>query len=217
MAPRRIASLTALLTFIALAFTSIFTYLAPRGPGSSDWTALSVSKHKWMALHTDLGIIFVIACVVHILYNLKPIAAYLKDQFGKKKVFNVNFNVSLAITLWVIISSFFSLPPFSTIQNFKHDRGNRDRHHAEEVSMEESAEAVVEENVKESLPPKPPLFYSGRSLSRLSGKYEMDINKIIQGLGKVGIDSAPDWTFEEIAEHNDMEVKSVYEAVLQVQ
>lgn len=213
MAPRRITSLTALLIFIALAFTSIFTYLAPRGPGSSDWAALGISKHKWQALHTDLGIIFLITCIIHILYNLKPIAAYLKDQFGKSKVFNINFNLALAITLWAIISSLFSLPPFSAVQNVKHDRRNRGRHHAEEV-VEEATAGV---DAKESLPAKPPLFYSGRSMNRLSEKYDMDVQKIIQTLETVGIDSQADWTFKEIAAHNDMETAAVYEAVLQVQ
>ena len=208
MVPRRIASLTALLTFIALAFTSIFSYLAPRGPGSSDWTALGLSKHKWMALHTDLGLIFFVACLIHILFNLKPIAAYLKDQFGKSKIFNVNFTISLLITLWVLISSLFSLPPFSSVQNYKHDRGNRDRHHAKE-------EMLITEEAKEQLPPKPPLFYSGRSLKRLSGKYEINIQKVLSGLKAVGIEAGADWTFKQIAEHNDMELRSVYEAVLQ--
>lgn len=215
MAPRRITSLTALLIFIALAFTSAITYLAPRGPGSSDWTALGVSKHKWFSLHTDLGIIFLMVCIIHIIYNLKPIAAYLKDKLGKNKVFNINFNLALVITLLAIFSSLFSLPPFSTIQNFKADRNNRKRHHPEEMAVEENVAA--NENAKEQLPPKPPLFYSGRSLSRLSGKYEIDLPKVIKGLEEIGIEATPDWTFKEIAEHNDMETKSVYEAVLQVQ
>ena len=213
MAPRRITSLTALLIFIALAFTSIFTYLAPRGPGSSDWTALGIAKHKWLALHTDLGIIFLVACIIHILYNLKPIAAYLKDQFGKSKVFNINFNISLVISLWVIIGSLFSLPPFGTIQNVKQDHGNRDRHHAEEGALKDGST----EESKEPLPAKPPLFYSGRSLNRLAGKYEIDIPKIHDGLKAIGIEASPGRTFKEIGEHNDMDTKSVYEAVLQVQ
>lgn len=215
MAPRRITSLTALLIFIALAFTSVITYLAPRGPGSSDWTALGVSKHKWLALHTDLGVIFLAACIVHIIYNLKPIAAYLKNKLGKNKVFNINFNIALIITLWAIFSSLFSLPPFGAIQSFKADRNNRERHHPEEVGAEEATAA--EETAKEELPPKAPLFYSGHSLTRLSGKYEIDIPKIIQALEEIGIEAKEEWTFKEIANHNDMETKSVYEAVLQVQ
>ncbi|MDF7824201.1 DUF4405 domain-containing protein [Pontiellaceae bacterium B12227] len=213
MAPRRITSLTALLIFIALAVTSIFTYLAPRGPGSSDWTALGITKHKWMALHTDLGIIFLVACVVHILYNIKPIAAYLKDQLGKVKVFNANFNIAIVITLWAIISSLFSLPPFGAIQDFKEDRGNRGRHHGREPA----AVQTDPEESKEPLPPKPPLFYSGRSLNRLAGKYDIDIPKVYAELKAIGIEAPPDWTFRQIAEQNDMETKSVYEAVLQVQ
>lgn len=211
MAPRRIASLTALLSFIALVFTSVCTYLAPRGPGSSDWTALGVTKHKWMALHTDLGIIFVIACLVHIFYNIKPIATYLKDKLGKSKVFNVNFSISLLITCWVIIGSLFSLPPFGAIQNFKADRGNRGRHHPEEAI----AATLIQADSKKPLPSEPPLFYSGRSMSRLSEKYKMDIPKIIQELEQLGIEAKADWTFKKIAEHNDMDAKSIYEAVLQ--
>lgn len=216
MAPRRITSLTALLAFIALAFTSIFTFLAPRGPGSSDWTALGVTKHKWFAIHTDLGLLFLVACIVHILYNIKPIIAYLKTELGKVQVFNINFNIALIITLWVIISSTFSLPPFSALHDYKAGLDNRSRHHPEEVVDEPLKEEAVADT-KEPLPPKPPLFYSGRSMKRLSGKYEIDINAILQRLEEVGIEAKEDWTFKEIAGHNDMETRAVYEAVLQVQ
>jgi magnesium-transporting ATPase (P-type) len=209
---RRIVSLTCLLSFIALFISSIFTYLTPRGPGSSNWSALWLSKHEWFAMHTNLGLLFLIAILFHTYLNIQPIAAYLKDKFGNPRVFNANFNIALVLTLWVIFSSIFNWPPFSAISKTKEGFGNRGRHHqTEEVVVAESPEEM------KLLPEKPPMFYSRKSLLRICGKYDdLDVNRIVNKLEEMGIKAGPDWTFKDIAQENDMETRAVYDTVYQV-
>ncbi|VGO14494.1 hypothetical protein PDESU_03056 [Pontiella desulfatans] len=202
MSPRRITSLTALLSFMALAFTSVVSYLAPRGPGSSSWEALGMDKHRWFALHTDLGVLFLVACIVHTLYNIKPIIAYMKNTFGHFRLFTINFNIALALTLWMIMSSLFSLPPVSAIQRYKESRGNRERHHPEAVAAG-----------KASLPANPPFFYSRKSLGGLCEKYHLNEGKLLEQLERLGIKAQGDWSIKRIAEENDMASESVYEAI----
>ncbi|MEI6891871.1 MAG: DUF4405 domain-containing protein [Pontiella sp.] len=210
MSLRRIIALTALLSFIMLACTSTFIYLAPHGLDSNNWTTLGVAKHKWMALQTDLGLLFIAAGLMHLLFNIKSLMSYLKNKQGEIKIFNINVNIALLITLWAIVSSLFSLPPFSAVQHNKPHRGIQE-------SFPTKEKVAAPEHTPKSLPPKPPLFYSGRSLERLSGTYEMNLPHILRGLHKIGIETREEWTFKQIAEHNDMEPKSVYEAVLHMQ
>ena len=210
MSLRRIASLTALLSFLALVFTSALSYLAPRGPGSSQWEALGINKHGWFELHTNLGVLFLIACIVHIILNIKPIMVYMKNQTGQFRLFTLNFNVALALTTWIILSSIFSWPPVSAIQRFKENLRNRDQHHQKEIVIKDA------DNSKKELPPTPPFLYSGRSLKRLSGTYDIDVDKIIIKLENLGIDARADWSFNRIAEENDMKTESVYDTVLQI-
>jgi hypothetical protein len=206
MSLRKIASLTALLSFMALVFTSVFSYLAPRGPGSSNWEAFGLEKHGWFTVHTNLGVLFLVACIVHTVLNIKPVIAYLRNKDGKFRIFTLNFNIALLLTAWIILSSLFDWPPINAIGNHKENRGNRGRHHAEEV-----------EEQSKPLPAKPPFFYSGRSLDRLSDNYEIDVDEIIQGLENIGIDAQADWSFRQIAAENGMATESVYEAVQQIQ
>ena len=207
---RRITSLTCLLSFIALLISSIFTYLTPRGPGSSSWSALGLGKHEWFAMHTNLGLLFLIAVIIHTFLNIQPIMAYLKNKFGKLQIFNINFNIALGLTLWVIISSVFNWPPFNIISDTKEGFGNRGRHHQIEEVAEEKAET-------EELPEKPPLFYSRKSLIRICGEYDnLNANRIVNKLENMGIKAGPDWTFKDIAKENNMETRAVYDTVYQV-
>lgn len=209
MLTRRIASLTALLSFIALFLTSIVSFLAPRGPGSSQWEALSLSKHGWFKLHTDIGILFVIACLLHIILNWKCIVTYMKNKKGKLHVFTLNFNIALIITFWVIISSIASWPPFSFIHNDSGHQSNHGRHHQEKVTDKPNKAVKL-------LPETPPFFYSGKSIERIATEYELNAERIVENLKEIGIDAKIDWTFKEIAKANDTEPTSIYEAILQV-
>lgn len=203
---RKVSSLTALLSFIALITSSVFSYLAPRGPGSSQWEALGMGKHEWFSLHTDLGILFLITCIVHLILNIKPVIAYLRNKDGKFRVFTLNFNIALILTAWMVVSSLNGWPPINAVQNYKNSLRNGAHHHEEPVEEE-----------KVSLPGKPPLFYSQRSLHRLCGTYELDEDKILSGLKNIGIDAQADWTLKKIAEVNNTEPEAVYDAILQVQ
>ncbi len=202
---RKVSSLTALLSFIGLIFSSVFTFLAPRGPGSSQWEALGLGKHEWFSLHTDLGILFLVACIVHLILNINPIIAYMKNKDGKFRVFTLNFNIALILMVWIIASSLKGWPPVNAVQNYKNGLRNEAHHHTETV-----------EEKKASLPEKPPLFYSQRSLHRLCSTYELDEDKILKGLKNIGIDAQADWTLKQIAQENNTEPEAVYDAILQV-
>lgn len=205
MSLRKFTSLTALLSFTALVFTSIFTYLAPRGPGSSHWEALGLEKHDWLALHTDLGILFLVAGIVHTLLNIKPILSYLRNRKKKLQVFTLNFNLALLLTVWIIAGSLLNLPPFSAFRDFKEGRDSRSRHHPEAV--EQSGNLI---------PEKPPLFYSGKTLAGLCDKYDVEAAPVVKELAGMGINARAEWPIKQIAETNNMEPLTVFEAIRQI-
>ena len=205
MSLRKISSLTALLSFLALLFTGVITYLAPRGPGSSDWEALGCGKHDWYALHTDLGILFLAAGFVHIILNIKPLVSYLKNKQKKLRVFTLNFNIALVLTVWVIAGSLLDLAPFSMTHEFKEGRNTRSRHHP-----------AVTASPQEPLPEKPPFLYGSRSLDSLCTKYNLEAEPVVQHLESLGIAARAEWSINWIAETNAMESRSVYEAIRQI-
>ena len=79
---RKISSLTALFSFILELLTSIILYIVPQGRVAywSDWHLWGLSKNQWSDLHVNLGVLFLIAVVLHSWYNWSFITAYLKNR-----------------------------------------------------------------------------------------------------------------------------------------
>lgn len=201
MSLKKTVTLTSLISFAALIISAVVASLFDL------WEMLTV-------LHVSLSILFGSCYLIQTALEIKKENSNNRITGKKRDWLTVNSYTAILLTGWVILGSIFLWPPFSYFQ-MPEEKPPTEAPIQSTVDAEETATATAEK--KPNLPPKPPMFYSGRSMSRLSGKYEMNIPKIIRALEKIGIESNENWTFKEIAEHNDMEVKSVYEAVLQVQ
>ncbi len=120
MSLRKITSLTTLLSFVLLTVTSIILYITPQGKIAfwASWGCWGLDKEEWGALHTNLGFLFLIAGIIHTVLNWKSIVAYMKNKAKQLKVFTVDFNVSLLITLVITLMTLFNLQPVHSIQTF---------------------------------------------------------------------------------------------------
>ena len=96
MSVRRITSLTMLITLVLGILTSAVLYIAPHGRVAywADWRLWGLSKTQWTDLHLTLGILLVLAGIVHTVYNWGPITAYLKNRARRVRVFTADFNVA---------------------------------------------------------------------------------------------------------------------------
>jgi len=195
MSIKKITSLTLFITFVMLVFTSVILYIVPQGRVAywADWHLLGLSKTQWGNLHINLGVLMLIAGLLHIYYNWKPITAYLKNKAKEMKVFTPSFNVALAITLFTAFGTYYEIPPMSAI-----------------ISM---GEAIKDRGaVKYGEPP-----YGHAELSSLklfSKKQDLDLDKSIQLLKDAGVAVAgPEKTLAAIASANDMTPMQVYEII----
>jgi hypothetical protein len=64
-----------------------------------------------------MGLLFLIALIVHLYYNWKPLINYLKDKAKKIKVFTPEFNAALVITITFLVGTYLMLPPFSWVKS----------------------------------------------------------------------------------------------------
>ncbi|MDZ8119203.1 hypothetical protein [Pontiella agarivorans] len=198
---KNVVTLTALFSFFSLILSAAIATLF------SLWETLLI-------LHVSLSILFGLCYIIQTTLEIRKDNANNRITGKKREWLTVNSYTALLLTGWVILGALLHWPPFSFFQSSEHAGPTEEQ--IQQSVVENDPEIQVNED-KPALPEKPPMFYSGRSMRRLSGKYDMDINRIIVGLEKIGIEASPDWTFKEIAEHNDMNSESVYEAVLQVQ
>ena len=195
MSLRKVTSLTTLLSFILLIITSVVLYITPQGKIAfwANWNCWGIGKEEWGALHTNLGLLFIIAGIIHTMLNWKPIMAYLKNKAKKLKVFTADFNISLAITLVVTVMTFFNLPPLNAIQTFN-------------------------ESLKEAATDKygdPPYGHAeASSLKSFCQRTGLDLKGSIKKLEKADLESvSADATLAEIALANGMAPQQVYDVI----
>ena len=156
----------------------------------SDWRLWGLSKTQWGDLHLNLGALFLLAGIFHVVYNWKAITAYLKDKARQYRVFTPNFNLALAVTLFVAAGTLLNIPPMSTlvsIGNGISDRANR----------------------KYGEPPYGHAELS--SLKMFARKTDLDLKKARILLQKAGIGFEDDrQSILEIAKSNGLTPKALY-------
>lgn len=117
---RKITSLTTLLSFIVTLVTSVVLYIVPHGRVANwaDWTFWGMTKDDWGGTHTTVGTLFVIAGLIHIWLNWKPITAYMKNRAREMVVMTKPMVVSLAVTVFVFAGTLLGLPPMKQLLDF---------------------------------------------------------------------------------------------------
>lgn len=188
---RRIVSLTLLLAGILVVLTSVVLYIAPHGRVAfwSEWRLWGLTKPQWVAMHINLGLLVIVAGVIHTLYNLKPIFAYIRRAGQTSR--NSSFNAALALVLVTVLGTFFNLPPLSTVISI----GERLTDRVGEVRGE------------------PPYGHAEQSSFRFfAERMKIDQGKALELLRQAGITVASDrQTIGEIAAAHQVTPARVYE------
>jgi hypothetical protein len=191
---RKTVSLTTLLSFILLLITSVVLYVTPQGKIAfwANWKLWGLGKEQWGALHINLGILFVIAGIIHTVLNGKSIIAYLKKA-QKIRVVTADFNVALIITLAVTLLTLFQVPPLSLIQ-----------HHNESLKAA-SAEKYGD----------PPYGHAEiSSLESFCRRTGIDLEEAILKLNAAGLKAvSAEATLAEISDANGIPPQAVYNLV----
>lgn len=113
---RKIVSLTTFFSFILLFVTSIILYITPHGRVAywSDWQLWGLSKTQWGALHTNLGVLFIIASICHLILNWSAIVAYIVRS--QRAICSSAAVWSLVITVVISVGTLANVMPFNAVQ-----------------------------------------------------------------------------------------------------
>ncbi len=192
---RRITSLTALLSFIIILFTSFILYIVPQGRVAywADWRLWGLTKEQWTDIHIINGLLFLISIFLHIYYNWNPIVTYLKNKAKELKVFTKEFNAALVLTLVFTLGTYLGLPPFKWVLGFS-------------------------ENIKEAAAERygePPYGHAELSTLRtFTKKQGFDLADSLEKLKKAGIKAENEkQTLKEVARLNRMSPQQIYLAM----
>jgi formate hydrogenlyase subunit 3/multisubunit Na+/H+ antiporter MnhD subunit len=109
---RKFISMVMLYSFIIMVVSGILIFISPFGRLAMmiQWKVLFLDKMQWQALHIIFMVIFTLAGILHIFYNIKAIKNYLKNK-SKNFIFFTRSNISaIGITLLLF---------FATVNNWE--------------------------------------------------------------------------------------------------
>ena len=117
---KKITSLVMLWSMIMITYTGIILYIAPHGRVANwtNWELFGWSKDQFAQIHTTFMALFIVATLLHIYYNFKPMVSYMKNQMKQFVFFTKEMIVALGITLLFLTGTLFEIPPFSTFVSF---------------------------------------------------------------------------------------------------
>lgn len=192
---RKATSLTAALSFILMVLTSIVLFIVPHGRVAywANWKLWGLTKTDWGDIHINLGLLFLIALLLHIYYNWKPLIAYLKNKARQLTVFTPEFNIALLVTIACVVGTYFSVPPFSWVIDLN-------------GQVKDNGTATYGE---------PPYGHAElSSLQIFAKKMNLDVEKSMQMLEAAGYPAAnADMTLHAIADKYNRSPQQIYEVI----
>lgn len=189
---RRVVSLILLISLVPLVITSVILFIVPEGRVAywSDWKMLGLTKSQWGDIHINLGWLFLVAGLLHLYLNWKPVMTYMKSKAKELKVFTPEFNVGLLITVFCMVGTLMEIPPLSTILDFG-------------SSFKEAAA------IKYGEPPYGHAELS--SLKALARKTGLDLEKVKMEISSAGLKyEGEEQTVLDIARINSLTPKEVW-------
>ncbi|MEA2029086.1 MAG: DUF4405 domain-containing protein [Campylobacterota bacterium] len=120
---KKITSLVMLWAMIVMTYTGVMLFIAPPGRVAhwANWELLGMSKELYGQLHTTFMVLFIVATILHLYYNWKPLTSYMKNQAKKLVIFTKEMIVATALTLLFIVGTVYEVAPFSSFLNFGED------------------------------------------------------------------------------------------------
>ncbi len=142
---RSMISFALFLFFVMLLVTGVVLYISPRGRVANwvQWTFWGLTKDQWTSVHTNAAILFILASLIHLLYNWKVFWSYLFSKVSSGLHRGRELVTAVVLALVVFAGSYFELPPFQTVMDLNMDiknyweakSQNAPIPHAEELKM----------------------------------------------------------------------------------
>ncbi len=143
---KKITSLTMLLSMIMMTFTGIILFITPPGRVANwaQWKLFGITKELYADIHSTFMVLFIVATILHVYYNWKPMIGYMKNQARELIVFTGDMIVALGLTLLFLFGTVYDIAPFKTFLDFgdnvkeswEKDYGTAPYPHAELSSLE---------------------------------------------------------------------------------
>ncbi len=123
MSLKKLTSLVMLLAMGVMTYTGLMLFISPPGriANWADWRIVSLSKEEYAAVHTVFMVLFVVASILHIYFNWRPIVSYLRNSAKTLIVFTKEMVVASVLCVVMFFGTLADYAPFSTFLGFGED------------------------------------------------------------------------------------------------
>lgn len=111
-----ISTLTGL-SFVGMCITGVILFVVPPGriANWTGWTIFSLTKAQWQALHIWFSGVFMVAAIVHIVYNWQCLLRYCQSKVRQGFALRAEWALSLLICLVLLIGTIVGVQPFPSL------------------------------------------------------------------------------------------------------
>lgn len=179
--------------FLALCVSGTILFLSPPGRVAnwSDWRMLGLTKHDWTGLHVWFSVVFIVAAILHLVFNFRPLLNYFRDRLTRQLGLRREWIVAVALCGVVFAGVRADLPPFSSFLDFN-ERIKRSWEDPRGAAPIPHAELLT--------------------LKALAEKAEVPLETALQRLAEKGVKGASaEMVMSKVAEQNDLSAQRVYE------
>ena len=102
---------------LVILLTGAVLYVAPAGriANWTHWRLGPLDKEQWQAVHTAFALVFVVAAVLHLIFNWRVLLSYLKTRLHTGTSHRREFVAASVLSVAVLTLTLAEVPPFSTV------------------------------------------------------------------------------------------------------
>ncbi|MBF0355304.1 MAG: DUF4405 domain-containing protein [Alphaproteobacteria bacterium] len=103
--------------FLVMTVTGLVLYVVPPGRVANwiDWTLWGLSKDQWGDVHITFSLMFVLAGIVHLVFNWKPFMHYLGTKLKGHLAMRWEGGATFAVLILMVVGTLVPWPPFTQI------------------------------------------------------------------------------------------------------
>lgn len=113
--PRSLTSLSVMAGFLIMSLSGVVAFVNPQGRIAfwTDWSMFGLTKEQWGDIHILSSLLFVVAGVIHIYYNWRPLMNYLGQKVSSGRKHQREIVVTILLSLVIVVSAIWRIPPLS--------------------------------------------------------------------------------------------------------
>ncbi len=120
---RKFTSLCITFSFLAMTYTGILLFIAPKGRVANwtNWELFGLDKTQYTNLHVTFMVLFLVGMILHLYLNWKPLLCYFKNKTKTFSLLTKEFVLALGFNLLFLFGTLNYWAPFEQFIDFEEE------------------------------------------------------------------------------------------------